>query len=235
MKLKSSEIVDLFRVEMHDTAAPYLISDDQAFLYLDDAQKTLVRNIGGIVDATSPLTQITINVNDTGTPYDPRILKIRHAYRLSDGKNIDIADFEEMLKEGVRFDGHSGPIAALVLGMDDKNIMYYPPVIDTAETLQLMIDRLPLKDLTSDDPEAYPEIDPIHHQHLVIHMMARAYGNQDAEVFNKSKSIEKHAEFKAYCEGVFKEKERRKHKTRVVKYGGIEIHSRRRHFDYYRR
>lgn len=232
--MKASEIVDLFRVEMHDTAEPPMFSDEQLYAYLNDAQQTFVRELGGIPDASSQFLQIAAAVNDTSFKYDHRILKIRGAYRLSDGCQVDVIDYEEMRTRGLRFDGCTGHVEAIVIGMDEATVRYLKTV-DLADTLQLIVDRMPLQDITMDEPDAAPEIIPPHHIHLVTHMMAKAFGNQDAEVFNKSKAIEKTAEFKAYCEKCFKEKERRKHKTRVVAYGGLPFDQHSRCYDYYRR
>jgi hypothetical protein len=230
--MKAGEIVDLFRIEMHDTATPPMFADEQLFIYLNDAQNEFARETGGIPDASTFL--LDAKVGDTSFKYDPRILKIRGAYRVSDGHEVLPFDYEEMRKRGLRFEGAEGPVYAFVIGMDDTSARWLKTV-SVADTVQLIVDRMPLKDITIDSPEESPEIDPRHHMHLVKHMMALAYGNQDAEVFNKSKAIEKHAEFKAYCEKCEKEKERRKHKTRVVQYGGLPMQSRRRSYDYYRR
>ena len=52
-------------------------------------------------------------------------------------------------------------------------------------------------------------------------MKAQAYSKQDAETYNKAKADEEAAKFVAYCEQAKREKEKYKHKVRVVRYGGI--------------
>ena len=218
--MDTADVLDLFRNEVVDTVQPYLWSETEALGYLDETQKTLVRALGGIPDSTSSLTTVALTVNMESFPYDERILRIKAAYRTSDGRPVQIVNYENMDALGWRFDGRTGPIRGIVIGADDDNIMTYP-VLSVADTLRLVIDRLPLYDVEEIDDDL--EVKPVHHRHLVIGMKALAYGKQDAETFDKTKKDQFTAEFAAYCEQARAEKERRKARVRVVQYGGLPM------------
>jgi hypothetical protein len=147
-------------------------------------------------------------------PYDPRILKIRHAER-SDGTELLITDWEDHQSAGTqpRLTAVPGALTGLVLGADDDNIRLYS-VPAVADTISLVINRLPLTfDLT--------EIKTHHHPHLVAWMKHRAYNKQDAETFDKGKADEYLGQFTQYCLESGQERSVRSHKAGSVVYGGI--------------
>jgi hypothetical protein len=216
----STGLVDLFRIEIADATSPFLWSDLEAYGFADDAQKMFARLTGGIPDASSAITQLPFDIGQADIKLDTRILKVRDAYRVSDGSEISVINYENMTKEGVRFDGKTGPVRTVVIGADSK-LAYFLPIPTIADTIQLLVDRLPLETLTEDDEPQDLEIDEHHHRHLMLWMKSLAYMKQDAETFDKSKSTEFENKFRAYCAEAKAEKDRRKHKTRVVTYGGI--------------
>jgi hypothetical protein len=216
----STGLVTLFRQDMSDEASPPLWSDEELFGYADDAQKMFTRCIGGLADATSALTLIAFDIDQTDFILDPRIMKVRKAYRVSDGSPLAIVNYENMEKECVRFDGKKGPVRTVVLGTDEK-IAYLLPIPSVADSIQLLVDRLPLATLTLDDEPQDLEVAEQHHRHLMLWMKALAYQKQDAETFDKSKATEFESKFLAYCDMARKEKDKRKHVPRSVNYGGI--------------
>lgn len=219
--MSPEEIVKLCRIELADEATPPLWSDFELFNHLNDAQVQFCRTTGGIPDSTSALSTVAITVALPSFKLDERILKIRDAYRTSDGKRIDIVNFEDMEKKGMRFNGRTGPLAAVIIGMDDDQAIPYP-IPSKADTLKLVIDRLPLTEICeSNASTAKMEIKKHHHKHLLHWMKKLAYEKQDAETFNKNKSVEFEKKFYAYCDSARMEKDRRKHHTRVVAYGGL--------------
>jgi len=72
-----------------------------------------------------------------------------------------------------------------------------------------------------DDTHPLDEIQDEHHLHLLSWMKYHAYNKQDSETFDRTKAQEAEARFRAYCTQVKAEWERYKHKTRVVRYGGV--------------
>jgi len=221
--MNSAELVRLFRKDMADETLPPLWSDEEIYGYADTAQKTFARETGGIADSTTQdLTQISVDVAATTFPFSSKILKISGAYRVSDGRPVEVVNYADMTQRGIRFDGRTGPIEAIVIGMDAA-VAYFYPVPSVADTLQLMVDRLPLLTLVFSSPNQALEIDEHHHRHLLLGMKELAYGKQDAETFDKSKAKEFGDAFEQYCFKAKLERDRVRHKKRVVAYGGIPM------------
>lgn len=218
--MDSQAVVDRFRSDVDDLATPQLWSDDDVFGYLDDAQKMFCRRAWGLGDISSPITKLAILINATRITLSDRVLKIRSAYRTSDGRPVEIINFEDMGRLSLRFDGRTGPIQYLIIGLEPRTVVPYP-VPNVVDTVQLVIDRMPLTDLTLDDAPQNLEIDSQHHRHLTLWMRHLAYSKQDSEAFNQKKADKFEADFLAYCDMAKEEKARAMHKTRIVRYGGI--------------
>lgn len=212
------QLLTLFRQEMADTAEPYLWSDDEFYIYLDDAQKMWARLTDGIADSSSDLTQVEIVPGQQWYPLDQRVLKVRTASRLDDGRTVDVLNPELLKHRGVRFTGQAGPLKALVQGLEDGKLRAYPVPVETV-TVELAIFRLPLDPIVDDSSTL--EIAEHHHMHLLKWVRARAYGKQDADTFDRVKAAEFEAAFRDYCKQVQREQSRVRRTTGTVQYGGI--------------
>lgn len=217
--MNSTEIVELFRDTVADTAAPFLWSDEEAFRFLDDAQKTFCRETGGLGDASSSLTQVAYTTASDWVALDPRILHVLDATDLATGKPIEVTDLQGMRADGLRFNNVPGRVRRVVIGLEPKKLRLHPFPAD-AGTIQLAVDRLPL-DAITDAGDQELEVDEQHHQRLIEWMMHRAYSKQDAETYDKRKADAFKASFLAYCFEAKAERERARGKIRVVRYAGI--------------
>lgn len=216
--MTSGELLDLFRVEMADTKRPYLWSDEFVFRAIDDAQVQLARRTEGIPDSTTQeVVKIAVTAAQQIYSLHPKIKKIRSARRADTGRPVEIINFEDMAPRGIYFDGTAGPVRALVIGMDDNSVRTYPLPNETVDVL-LSVFRLPL---TLIDGDQEFEVAERHHMHLLKWVKHLAYGVQDAETYDKTKSQEFRTDFIAYCAQVFGEQQQARHKTRIVAYGGI--------------
>lgn len=229
-----AQLKDLFRSDVRDEAAPYLWSDTEIFVYMDDAQKMFCREGGGIADSTSALCTLPVAAGATYLDYDPRILKLRDLRRASDGRNVDILNFEDLGHPGlaqddygqsasfdtggIKFTDHPAPISAAIVGMDANKLRLRTPAV-ADDTLMAIVYRMPLEDITA--ASVAFEIDAQHHRHLLNWMKHLAHEKQDAETYDRGRSIEFRDKFLAYCDQAKAERERREHKYRTVAYGGI--------------
>lgn len=222
------DALSLFRNRVFDVAKPYLWSDEEIYGYMDDAQKQLCRLTGGISDSTSDVTQAAVSIGDEYVDIDKRILKLRRVTRLSDYAKVDIWNFEDLerptdvddygIRMSLKLDATTGPIKALIMGME-RNKARLVAIPEADDTLSFIVYRMPLEDITASSQEF--EVEEQHHQYLLYWMMKLAYEKQDAETFNRAKSEEMEAKFRAYCDEVRHERELREHKYRTVAYGGI--------------
>jgi hypothetical protein len=228
--VNSTDLVDRFRSDVFDTAAPYLWSADEALSYANDAYMMFVRLTGGISDFSSEAAIVSASANDSWSDLHPSVLTIRKAYR-ADGKELAVLNAEN--DPTTREDDYGryrnltpmitsttvGALSAAIIGLErDKVRWYYTPASN--EDVTLLIYRLPLVAITADD-QALQEVADIHHIHLLSWMKALAYRKADPETFDRGKATENETRFRAYCAQAKAEWERYKHKPRIVAYGGI--------------
>ena len=212
--MDTTELRNMFRSEFSDDVVPYLVSDALVYNYIDDAQKMFCRKTEGIEDGRS----FTLAVAP-GTEWydlDPVILKIRKAVNTATGREVSLINTERAELAGVRFDGRTGPLNVLVLGIE-KNAARAWPVPNAAAAVELQVFRLPRTVEAGDSLE----IDEQHHQHLLLWVKHRAYGIQDSEVTDKRKAEEYEQRFNSYCFEARKEQERARRVVGAVAYGGI--------------
>lgn len=217
--MNSSETLEVFRQTVGDTEAPYLWSDTEAYRYMNDAQNMFCRLTGGLGDGSSALTRVSYTTSDDWVMLDKRILKVRDATFLNSGRQVVVLSMEDMRASDLRFDSRPGHVRRMVLGIEPAKARLHPYPSE-AGTLQLIVDRLPLKAITDAGDQKF-EIDEQHHLALVTWMQHRAYSKQDADTFDRLKAAEHEAAFQNYCFEAKAERERAGGKVRVVNYGGI--------------
>jgi hypothetical protein len=222
------EVLNQFRSEVQDEALPYLWTDTEIYRYMVDAQEMFCRLGGGIADSTSSVTTLTATAGEPFTDLSSRILKIRHASRASDNKQIEILNFEDMARPTLsadynsqtefRMDDEEGEIIALIEGLEQSKVRWYK-VPETTQTVNLVVYRMPTA--TTLTGAGTLEIHEQHHLNLIHWIKHRAYLKQDAEAFDRTKAEEFRQQFISYCDRSKRDREQREHKYRTVAYGGI--------------
>lgn len=218
--MTSNELLSQFRSDLKDQVEPYLWSSAEVYRYLDDAQKMFCRLTDGIADATTTeVIDIPVAAGATWLDLHPSILKIRAAYRTSDGRGVDFLNYEDLPRSGLRLDGTStAPLSAVIVGMEE-NKLRLARIASAADTLRLMVFRLPLAVIDGADAEL--EIPEQHHLHLLDWVKSLALLKQDSETFDAAKSEEHANRFRGYCTRARTEQQMKRHKVRTVAYGGI--------------
>ncbi len=216
--MTAGELLAVFRSEMNDDQLPYLWTDADVYRYIDDAQKMFCRNTDGIGDASTPaVVDIAVIPGTTWVNTHPSIRLMRRATRTDTGRPVEIVNFQDMADRQWFFDGRTGPVKALVIGEEPYRARVFPDSSETV-TVRLLVYRMPLEIIEGDQDF---EIVEKHHQHLLLWTKALAYLKQDAETYDKTKSVEFENKFLAYCEKSKLEDRKEKHKTRIVRYGGL--------------
>lgn len=213
----STDLLTQFRADVVDEEAPYLWRDSEIYSYIDSAQIQFCRKVGGIGDARSPLTVLAVGVGTDWVAISPLILKIRAAH-LPDGTPLEVVNYEDLSVRCLRFDGHLGRPKMLIIGMEPGSVRVHPKSNEVT-TIQMLVDRLPIKAITDEDQKL--EIQDHHREGLGLWIRHRAYSKQDAETLDVGKTIALKQEFDEYCTLAKRERDRVKHKTRIVAYGGI--------------
>ena len=229
--MQPAELLELFRLETDDISEPYLWSDKEFYIYLNDAQTVFIKRIGGIPDSSSAITKITYKINDTLVKYDERILRIKSAKdaynrnitirnidNFEDGSRLS-SDYGSQVNAGLD-DGRTGPVRYLVTDIEEDKIRLYP-LPDADGYLRLYVSRRPLNSIV--DSESKLEVAEVHHLALLDWVKSKAYMKQDFETFNTGKAKEFIQSFGEYVEGAIKDKRSREDRKRTVQYGGIPM------------
>lgn len=226
--MDSTGLYDAFRSDVVDTARPYFWSDDEVWRYTNDAYRMFVRLIGGVPDFDSDICAVSVVPGEAVADIDPNILRIMSATRRSDSNVIEIINSTDLGKmrskdygqtKQLVMDARTGPVRYAVLGLR-KNALRWIQVPVEADTIDLVIYRLPLVTITGPDQEL-ADVEEDHHIHLLSWMKHLAYKKHDADTFDPNASAKGEADFRAYCAFAKAEMQRYQHKTRTVTYGGL--------------
>lgn len=212
--MDATELLDLFRTEMRDSSMPYLFSDETIYSYIDTAQVEFCRRTEGTEDARTFDVSVTAGIEWYDT--DPRILKLRRAYDKSTGRPVDVVNLERAEQRGIRFDGKTGPLRALITGAE-KNALRAWPIPSEAVEIQLEVFRLP-SPVTENATGL--EVDRQHHVYLLDWVKHLAFGTQDSDIFDRRAAEECGTRFAAYCARSKVEQGRARHQVGAVQYGG---------------
>lgn len=223
--MTTKELLKLFRLELDDTAEPYLWSDVEFYAYLDEAQDIFVRETGGIADRRNPLTKISYKAGDQFKRYDPRILRIKGAFdqdnRVVTIRNLDNFagpyfenDYGQQYLEGLD-DSRTGPVRYLITDVEEESVQLYP-IPEEDGFVRLFVYRRPMDPITSSSSEL--EVKEHHHLTLLCWVKYRALAKQDAETFDGAKSAAFRAMFTDGLDRATKEKSAREDRQRTVRF-----------------
>lgn len=224
--MNSTQLKDYFRAQVRDDVYPYLWSDSEIYVYMNDAQKMFVRLTNGIFDVSSCATEVDVIAGEKYSDLHPSILTIREAY-LANGdklKIVNLGDADTLytsdygVVKSLSVQNLPGKIQYMVIG-EEKGKCRWIMIPQENTTVTLKIARLPLTDITKENQKL--ELDSEHHIHLIEWMKHLAYNKHDGDTFNPTASAESDARFRIYCDFVWKEWERYRHKPRSVVYGGL--------------
>jgi hypothetical protein len=213
--MNARELLVLLRTEIADLAEPYLLNDPVLYSYIDDAQKQFCRLTEGIEDGRK--FKVLVAAGKEWYAISPKILKLRKVVNAATGRELKVINLERMSSEGMFFDGRTGPIQALVTGVE-KNFARAWPVPAAEATIHLNVFRLPDQIVRGTDDL---EIDEHHHMHLLLWAKHLVYGVQDSELYDKNSSVDYGARFRDYCANARVEQERARRFVGSVIYGGI--------------
>lgn len=209
-----ADLLKVFRIEVSDLAEPYLWSKELIMGYIEDAQRQFCRKTEGIEDGRS--FKIRVEPGKEWYNISPLILKLRKATITASGGKINIVNSERADAEGVRFDGRTGPVNSIVVGIEKHAVRAWPSP-STSMVIELSVFRLPRE--FSENGEL--EVDEQHARGLLLWVKHLAYSVQDSEVFDRLKADDFEQKFEAYCAQAKREQSRARREVGAVVYGGL--------------
>lgn len=187
MQLK--ELIRRFRVQANDKVEPYFNEDEDVIAWLNDAVKeACIRGRLLCESQNSDVCKIKVNAGRSNYDLHNSLYELtRIWFEPADGKTgsfISITSTENLDRTYYR-DWKSMSEFPRFLIQDDTTIRLVPcPNIDGE--LQLEGYRVPLVDLDCLDDE--PEINNLHHVHLIQWALAQAFSVPDAEFFDANRA-----------------------------------------------
>lgn len=211
--MKAGDLLGAFRAQLFDTREPYLWSKDDFLGYLNEAQNTLVRFIGGLLDATSAHTRIDVVAGTYLYPADPLTLRVESANYLSDNQDLSLLSFTTTPPRPDLTDRAK----ALILDYDDRHYaLSTVPALD--DTLQLRLYRLP-EPVTGLDSEL--ELRDAWRDGLLYGCRALAHLKPDPETYDRGAADRLQQRFDEALRDIRREMDRQRGSVRVVHYGGL--------------
>lgn len=213
--MNSTTLLEYWRTQVTDTLRPYLWSDDEAFVFMNEARNQFCRLTEGIPDASTPeVVEVPITTGEITAKTHESILTFRLAVLDSTGVPLDIKNHTEITK----WSNTEGSVTTMIVGLE-RNLVRWDktPMVDDSVTL--LVFRMPLEDVSATDTDL--EIDDLHHPSLTYWMSHLAYLKPDTETFDKAASDRARANFENYCRQVAGEQRRYRQKPRAIAYGGI--------------
>lgn len=191
------ELSARFRTDADDTIVPYLFSDEEVAAWLNEAQDEAAVRARLIFEDSDPdVCQIGVTANTSVYTTHKALFEITKAtFTPTDGDPIDlyITDRVQLDREMPGWRSSTGEPEALI--QDDKTVRIVPTP-DVAGVLAVEGHRLPLETMANDDDE--PEIQAIHHRHLIYWALHCAFSKPDSETVDKDKSAVAEAAFIRY-------------------------------------
>lgn len=197
MQLK--ELIRRFRVQANDKVEPYFNEDEDVIAWLNDAVKeACIRGRLLCESQNSDVCKIKVNAGRSNYDLHNSLYELtRIWFEPADGKTgsfISITSAENLDRTYYR-DWKSMSEFPRFLIQDDTTIRLVP-CPNIGGELQLEGYRVPLSAMQNDTD--VPEINSIHHVHLIQWVLHRAFSVPDSEFFDPNRSAIAEQEFTDY-------------------------------------
>lgn len=226
-----SELAEIFRREVDDVAAPFLWSDEDISLYLDQAQREFARQTDCFLDSTTAsVCRVPIAANQALVALSQLVTKIRRAELAATFRPVRVTTLAEMDEGQItgRDYGLSVPTQWRTATGEPRFAVedYEPgklllaPIPTAADTLNLTVYRLPLNKIAIDSA-AFEVKDEDHQYHLLSYMQFLAYSRQDADTYSPKRA---QAAKEQWLESVSAARlafRRKRFVPKAIAYGGI--------------
>ncbi|MGH8443784.1 MAG: DUF6682 family protein [Solimonas sp.] len=180
------------RGRLGDRALPYLCSDDELTLWLNEAEREACERSRLLYDETSSLARLNVLPSKSIYKLDPRILQVDTVRLASSGRNLDRTTKDKLDACAGNWRADEGRVEYFYEEPSYLGFYRSPAVADTA---YLALWRLPLEDMRLNDPQACPEVASRYHMRLLDWPIFRAYSKQDSDLYDAEKAATAEAAF----------------------------------------
>lgn len=189
-----TELLSAFRTRADDLTAPYLWSDAEITLYLNQADNEAAERALLIQDATTA-SVCTLTLADGTATYalHAAVLRINRAVLTSTGDLLGVVSREQLDVAQPGWETNTGT-PQYVVEVGDGNVII-TPTPTAIDTITLTVKRLPLTAMALATPTDTPEIPARHHYRMLDWALHLAYLKQDADAGDSAMADKYDAEF----------------------------------------
>ena len=191
------ELITSFRTYTKDKSEPYMWTDDDVTLWLNEAEKEAALRARLLFDKTSSFCTLNVVTGTSVYALDSLINEIEYAYLTDSGSvkyPLTLTDRIQLNDDNPYWRDSTFPPARFI--QDDTQIEI-AGVMGQDYTLNLEVYRMPLKNI-EDNTSDTPEIAGYHHEHLIKWVLHRAYLVNDSDKYNAKLSKQYLKEFEDY-------------------------------------
>lgn len=232
------DLAILFRLSVDDCDDDDpLWSDTELASYMDGAQKQFARRTDYFSDAsTVAITQIAFTIGATLLPLDPRVTKIRSAKLVTDKTKLEPVKYADMESRLTNASDYNSPFASssaldwesssgtprYIVTDIEMNMIRVAPIPVVADTIQLMVYRLPLLDINFDN-EILEVVEEDYQRGLLFYMKYMAYGKNDVDTYDERLQAVALSNHEDFIETAKQQLRRARFSATkgVVRYGGL--------------
>ena len=193
-----AELIAQYRIDAHDTAVPYFASDASVTSWLNEAQdEAAIRGRLIHESESAAVCRIALEAGKSVYPLHEALYEIDHAAFQADGETertpvyLTSAENLDRILYGWRDRGGTPKFAV----QDDGSIRLVPAP-NRVGVLILEGYRLPLSDMVGLTDS--PEINGVHHRHLVNWALYRAFSIPDGEMIDPNRAALAEKSFTEY-------------------------------------
>ena len=175
-----SDILAAYRVTAHDNAVPPACADSDVYYWTNEAEEEAAIRASLIFDKTSAICTINVIAGTTIYALDPSIISISHAALTNAGTwpyQLAITDIETMDELDPLWRNITRRPTGIIMHDSTIEINGIP---DANYTIQLEVFKMPVTKVSKDSPQ----INQVHHRHLLDWVLYRAYSKRDIDFYN---------------------------------------------------
>jgi hypothetical protein len=218
----AEDLVNRLRRELDDTeSGAYLWSEDELYRYIDRAQRQFARLTNSFLDGNPSYFRVSVTAGSAVYSLNENVLNVEQAYLVDTGRPLRVRNSEELLLEaGTTFDWRVATGEPQYLVLDESaNALQLVPVPDRNYELQLIVTRLPLREVTPDSIQL--ELTDFRHtDSLLLFAKHLAYSKHDVDTHDSELAAKYEMDFRRWCEEYRGEILRKRRRPGNVAYGG---------------
>ena len=236
--MTADDLAVLFRFAIDDNDADDpLWSDTELNSYMDASQKEFARRTDYFSDATTAaIVQIAFIANDTIKTLDSRVTKIRSAklttnktkvqpvtYADMENRITNPSDYNSPFEYGSALDWESSAgVPRYIITDIEKNAVRLAPIPVVADTLELIVYRLPLDNIT-DNFQSLEVAEEDFQRGLLFYMKYLAYMKNDIDTYDERLQQSALANHENFIENSKRQLRRLRFSSApgVIRYGGL--------------